>query len=204
MRLLFACVALLLGATGASAQNYQVKPGDTLAIEVLEDPALNRQTFVLPDGTINIPLAGTISAAGRSLSQIERNISTALSPNFAVAPTVFVGLAALAPVPEAAPVVPVPEPVIPTITAFVTGEIGNPGVRTMPEGTQLLQFLALAGDFGPFAATKRLQLRRSYADGTTRSILIDYDALLRGAPLTTNFTILEGDVLVVPQRRLFE
>ncbi|MCP1168382.1 polysaccharide biosynthesis/export family protein [Limimaricola litoreus] len=192
---------MLLTTISASAQNYQLKPGDTVTIEVLEDPSINRQTFVLPDGTINVPLAGTIRAAGRSLSQIERNISTALAPNFAVPPTVFVGVAALA-TPEEEP--PLPERVDPVITAFVTGEIGNPGVRSMPEGTKLLQFLALAGDFGPFAATKRLQLRRTNPDGTTQIILIDYDALLRGAALLSNFTILDGDVLVVPQRRLFE
>ncbi|WP_341213294.1 polysaccharide biosynthesis/export family protein [uncultured Limimaricola sp.] len=201
MKILFAVAALLLTTISASAQNYQLKPGDTVTIEVLEDPSINRQTFVLPDGTINVPLAGTIQAAGRSLSQIERNISTALAPNFAVAPTVFVGVAALA-VPKEVP--PQPERVEPVVTAFVTGEIGNPGVRSMPEGTKLLQFLAVAGDFGPFAATKRLQLRRTNIDGTTQIILVNYDALLRGAALVSNFTILDGDVLVVPQRRLFE
>ena len=66
MKFLIALVATVF-ATGAFAQSgYQIRTGDTLQIEVLEDPSLNRSVLVLPDGTISLPFAGSIRAAGRT------------------------------------------------------------------------------------------------------------------------------------------
>ncbi|MEL6782098.1 MAG: polysaccharide biosynthesis/export family protein, partial [Pseudomonadota bacterium] len=54
--LVLALWSLCLAATSVAAQSdYRVQPGDTLAIEVLEDRDLNRSLLVLPDGTINFP-----------------------------------------------------------------------------------------------------------------------------------------------------
>jgi polysaccharide export outer membrane protein len=70
-------------------------------------------------------------------------------------------------------------------------------------GTTLLQFLAESGGLTPFAATKRIQLRRTDAAGQERSYLFNYDAVMSGAQ-TTVITLQKGDVIIVPQRRLFE
>ena len=64
-------LACLVGATTASAQGYQIQPGDVLRVEVLQDDSLNRNVLVAPDGRITVPLAGTLSAAGRSLGAIQ-------------------------------------------------------------------------------------------------------------------------------------
>ena len=46
-------------ATQAMAQDgYRLRSGDTLRVEVLEDPTLNRAVLVAPDGRIALPLAG--------------------------------------------------------------------------------------------------------------------------------------------------
>lgn len=60
LRLAFLTLALAGGATSALADNYRIKTGDTLQIEVLEDMNLSRPVLVLPDGNINFPFAGTI------------------------------------------------------------------------------------------------------------------------------------------------
>ena len=62
---------LVVLAGSASAQaGYAIQPGDSLQIEVLEDPALNRGVLVLPDGSVTFPMAGTIRAAGRTPDQV--------------------------------------------------------------------------------------------------------------------------------------
>ena len=93
-RTLLAVLAVLLAAPMAIAQSagYRIQPGDQLAITVLEDDTLNRQLLVLPDGTISVPLAGTIRAGGRSVESVEGVIADQLASNFAVRPSVFVSV----------------------------------------------------------------------------------------------------------------
>jgi polysaccharide export outer membrane protein len=194
MRLILTLFVLLLAATASLAQEYRLQPGDVLQVEVLEDPALNRQVFILPDGNISFPLAGTLRAGGRTVGQIQSNIRDALAPNFAAPPTVFVTVSQLA----------TPRDMEELISVYVLGEVGNPGIRQIQEGTHLLQFLAQAGPFTRFAATKRLQLRRIDNHGNQQQYTIDLKAIQRGAKLRYNLIMQPGDVLVVPQRRLFE
>jgi len=52
---LAALMSVVLSAQIALAQTYQIRPGDTLRIEVLEDASLNRTVLVAPDGRITIP-----------------------------------------------------------------------------------------------------------------------------------------------------
>lgn len=192
---IFAVFAMLFFATAAAAQGtYRLQSGDVLRIEVLEDATLNRQEFVLPDGSINFPLVGTLDVGGRTVSQVRSALTTALAPNFAAPPTVFVTVVGLGGDAEQ----------IELIDVYVAGEANAPGKRQIEEGTRILQFLAESGGFTRFAATKRLQLRRTDSTGRERIFIIDYRAIERGNAVVTNFTLQEGDVLVVPQRRLFE
>lgn len=190
-------VAWPLTVTGAAAQDtYLVKPGDVVRIEVLEDGNLNRDALVLPDGRISLPLAGTLPAAGRSIDQIQADITTRLGPNFASPPTVFVTLNQVA--------LPREADLLPTIDVFMVGEAAKPGKYAIAPGTTLLQFIAEAGGFSRFAATKRVQLRRIDRSGSEQVFNFNYNAIERGAAPGGSTIITDGDVIVVPQRRLFE
>jgi polysaccharide biosynthesis/export protein len=195
-RLAAALFLLPILALSASAQDYRVRPGDVLQIEVLEDATLNRSAIVLPDGQITLPVAGTIRVAGRSLGQVQEELARRLAPGFAAAPTVFVTLSALAERPE-----PAPER---TIDIFVLGAANAPGKVEVSPGTTLLQAIAQAGGLSPFAAKKRIQLRRVDKSGNEQIYKLDLDAIERGAAGGGATRLVEGDVIVVPQRKLFE
>lgn len=203
---LFAAIALPLIAAQAMAQsNYRLKPGDTLTVEVLEDSQLNRSLLVLPDGTVTVPFAGQIPVSGRSVGEIQAAITRAIAPNFANAPTVFVSVAQLRPVvrgtARAASVPAKPA----TINIYVTGEVAAPGRKPVAPGTTFLQAMAQSGGFSNFAATKRVQLRRTNpATGAQKVYTINYRALSRGAGSAKAIFLQEGDVILVPERRLFE
>jgi len=144
-------------------------------------------------------LAGTIRARGRTVSQVQAAISSALAGNFQAPPDVFVSVE-LAPEEE-----PVAEEPPEMVVVYILGEIGNPGPKEMLEGTTFLQALSASGGFTNFAATKRLQLRRTDPrTGLQSAFEIDYHALSNGADLRNNFPLHEGDVILVPERRLFE
>ena len=191
---LIAALALLLSAPLALAQaaGYRIQPGDQLAVTVLEDDTLNRQVLVLPDGRISVPLAGNVNAAGNTVEAVERAIADRLASNFAVRPNVFVSVTAVDEEAETFPI-------------YVLGRVGDPGVREVETGTTLLQAVALAGGFDQFAATKRIQLRRrDPATGQEQLYIFNYNAVERGGAIQSMITLREGDVLLVPERRLFE
>lgn len=193
-------LSVLLGTLSmAEAQaNYRVRVGDTLEIQVLEDPDLNRSVRVLPDGRISFPFAGTLRAAGRTISQIERNIATQIAGNFADTPNVFVSVIPAEREPRE-------EPDPPTINVYLLGEFETPGRQEMPPGTTILQALSMGGGMTNFAAVKRVQLRRTNAHTGRQSVTqINYLALSRGAQLSHDIILKDGDVILVPERRLFE
>lgn len=199
MKYVIALVMALMSATAALAQAYEIRSGDVLRIEVLEDPSLNQNALVGPDGRIAFPLIGTVAVGGSTIEQVQATLTERLSPNFAAPPNVFVALGSVAQQAPAAA-----GPVAPAlIDVFVIGEAANPGRAQVEPGTTILQFFAQIGGFTNFAATKRIQLRRIDASGTEQVYTINYDAVERGGSLG-RATVADGDVFVIPQRRLFE
>lgn len=199
---LFAIVTMSFAAPVAAQDGYRLKSGDVLAIEVLEDPSLNREVLILPSGEFSFPFAGTINAGGRTVGDIERILAAGIASNFATSPNVFASVRSLrardlnAGGPAAEPI---------TIDVFMLGEVGSPGTKRLEPGTTFLQALAQSGGFSQFAAKKRIQLRRSNkATGEQTLIKINYQALSRGATLRRDVVLQDGDVILVPERRLFE
>lgn len=195
MRFLFATILALCAATLSHAQAYNLEVGDVIAIEVLEDASLNRNALVLPDGNITFPFAGTVRAAGRTVAQVQQSLTQALAPNFAAAPTIFVSINQLNSPPTSSS----------DISVFVIGEVNTPGEKELARGTTFLQALASTGGFTPFAATKRIQLRRTDpSTGEEAIFTFNLRAAGDGARISGNATLRDGDVILVPERRLFE
>lgn len=198
LKRLVASVLLIVAAVTASAQSeYQIQIGDRLAIEVLEDNSLNRTVEVLPDGRFSFPYAGSVTGAGRTVAQVQAAITSGIASNFAIMPTVFVSVqpGARAPLTTAAPR---------TMDIYFLGEVEGPGMKTVEPGTTFLQALSQSGGLTRFAATKRVQLRRTGPDGQPVVYTINYKALTKGANLTADMILQDGDVILVPERRLFE
>lgn len=198
MRLLV--VSLWIGlAAMASAQTreYRVQEGDRLEISVLEDPGLNRTVLVRPDGRISLPLAGTVQAAGNTPEQVQDLIRRSLARQFVTPPTVTVSLVGLG-TPELGTAGDG------TVSIYVMGQVGRPGVYQVAPPIDALKVLALAGGPGVFAARNRVQVRRRGADGGETVMLLDYDSIERGLVPSAEILMADGDVIVVPERRLFE
>lgn len=201
--LILAALALVVTVSGAIAQDgYRIRAGDTLSIEVLEDSSLNRRVLVTPDGRFSFPFAGSLDAANFTTDQVAQRLSGAIASNFASTPNVFVSVATLRDPPRATGG---GTAVAPTITVYFMGEVGDPGERAVAPGTTFLQGLSQSGGLTNFAADRRIQLRRT--DPTTlveTVVTINYRALQRGARLSQNVVLAEGDVILVPERGLFE
>ena len=197
--ILFTIGLVTTGLAGAAAaqSDYRIQPGDRLQVEVLEDPELDRTVLVLPDGSISFPLAGSIRVGGRSVDTVARSLAAELASDFAVEPTVLVSVAALAPEGQ--------DPEAELMDVYIIGEANAPGRRQVETGTTLLQFLAEAGGLSRFAAEKRLQLRRVDPDsGQERVYRFNYRTMGGPDSISGTTVLAPGDVVVVPERRLFE
>ena len=197
-RVIIALIATFAASVASAQTDFRIGPGDTVRIEVLEDPSLNREVLVLPDGSLSFPLAGAVRAGGQTTTQLESSLASALAPNFATSPTVSVSVAGIAPrggtgAPR-------------QIDIYIMGEVENGGgLLEVDRGTTVLQALALSGGFTRFAATKRIQLRRTDPSTGQQSVYnIDYRAIEQGASNIGNSVLADGDVIIVPERRLFE
>ena len=189
----------LLGTLAQAQSEYRVKPGDNLIIEVLEDSTLNRSVVVLPDGRFNFPFAGSVQAAGRNAGEIQTAVTSGIQSNFSNPPTVFVSIQ-----PGQQNTATNGAATGPVIDVYFVGEVNNPGMVEVKRGTTLLQAVAISGGVSRFAAIKRVQLRRTNpATGVQNVTILNYKALSNGA-VTTDIELKDGDVILVPERRLFE
>jgi len=206
MRTLFMLLAALVAASlmtvsGAVAQDgYRIQSGDVLRIEVLEDPTLSRAALVTPDGRISLPLAGNVMARGRSVEQVQSELADRLAKNFAVRPNVFVSLQSLAERAASGAIA-----AQDLISVYVLGEAARPGRLDVEKGTTLLQLFAQMGGFSDFAAKKRVQLRRTDPQSGKETIYnFNYKMMERGESNSGSTVMTDGDVVVIPQRGLFE
>lgn len=193
--ILVACLAIW-GLSVGPTQAQTLKPGDTLSITVLQDPKLDRTVTVDPGGEIAFPLAGHLRARGLTPEALERILKARLKSNFKddeLDVTVGV-LSAPKDVPE--------EDLKPKI--FVTGEVVRPGPYVVRQKTTLMQAISLAGGIGPYAAKRRIQVRRRAPNGYEAIFMFNYTAYEAGADLEGNIVLHAGDVILVPERGLFE
>ena len=210
LRTLLGLILTLVLVPAAWAQGtYRIQPGDVLAMEVLEDPSLNRSLLVLPDGSISLPLVGAIAASGQSVEGLRSAISAALASKFAAPPTIFLSVGQLNPTSQAiaqasAGLAAQNVSISGMISVYALGEFNTPGRLDVEPGTTLLQFLAENGGMTRFAAPKRIQLRRADSKSGKETVYnFNYKAVQQGASAPV-IVLRDGDVVVVPERRLFE
>lgn len=194
MRILIILVCLWVTASVAQAQT--LKTGDSLNISVLQDPKLDRTVIVDSGGQIAFPLAGHIRARGLTPQALENVLKAKLKNNYKdEALDVTVGLASIARDDV------VEEDMKPKV--YITGEVLRPGPYIVRQKTTLMQAISLAGGLGPFAAKRRVQVRRQTEAGET-IFVFDYRAYEAGQDLEGNISLHAGDVILVPERGLLE
>ena len=190
---------LLTTSSIAWADTYKLRPGDVLEVTVWQDQKLNRQVIIAPDGVMAFPLAGRVKVGGLTADAAENLLKDRLQPKYVEPLDVTVSY--------------VQSPKNETLreprkdaewTVYVTGEVAKPGAYIVPKrAPTVLQAISLSGGVGPFAAAKRIQIHRK-VNGAEYVYDFDYSRYEKGEDLEGNITLRNGDVIVVPERHLFE
>jgi len=164
--------------TGAVAR-YDVQPSDVLQISVWREPELSQQVLVRPDGAFSFPLAGDVSAIGKTVEELRRELVERLAryiPDLVVTVTVLE---------------------INGNKIYVIGQVNTPGEFIVNPRVDVMQALSLAGGTTAFASPSEIfVLRRD--NGQQRRLPFNFDAVLRGRDLEQNILLRTGDVVVVP------
>ena len=170
-------------------------------ISVWQDPKLDRKVLISPNGMISFPLAGHIHAGGLTAQGLENILKQRLKKNYTGQLDITVSLTAVNKELE--------DETRPRF--YVTGEVLRPGPYLLRPNTSVVQALALAGGVGPFAATRRIQVHRKIR-GVETTYLFNYNEYQSGADVThdaegspnININLRPNDVIIVPERGLFE
>jgi polysaccharide biosynthesis/export protein len=171
--------ANLPDALGVGQTPTILVPGDTLRISFTGAPELNQTQRIPTDGKIALPLVGEVVAAGKSLANLQRDLSALYQPQLQNNEVV------LALDNTATPVV-------------VSGAVNRPGKIVLERQATVLEAVMEAGGLTPFANPKKVSLIR-VVDGQHHTQLLDLTPLLRGAP-TRVIYIRGGDVIYVPEK----
>ncbi len=167
------------------APEYVIGPGDTLAIQVYRLPDLSATVPVRPDGRISTPLVQNVVAAGRTPTELAREIERELrrfvrEPTVTVLVTSFVGP--------------------PARQVRVVGEAVQPLAVPFREGMSVLDVMIQAGGLTRFAAGNRAEIvRRETPGGPVQVIPVRLADLLRDGDMSQDLPMRPGDTLVIPQ-----
>lgn len=177
-------VQLILGlsstsATAAERQNYRLRPGDLVQVSVWGEDKLQKESLVLPDGSITYPLAGRVEVVGLTSTEAENRIAEKLK-SYLLDPHVSVVVSSIA-----------------GNVAYVVGKVIKPGQVTMVGPITVLDALSVAGGLDKFADSGGIKVIRNTTKGK-KAIPIYYDYLIRGERLESNITLSPGDTVVVP------
>jgi polysaccharide export outer membrane protein len=185
MRTWFLVTLLIaMSAIALAADDYRIQRDDVLQITVVEDPNLSRETVVAQDGTINLPVVGTITVRGMTTGEVAEKIRTALiEAQYLRDPHVSISLK-----------------VINRPRVAVLGMVQRPGTYEFKEGETVMHAISMAGSFDPDRA--RLQdavLRRKRADGTEETIPLDLEKLFFKGDMSQNYRLQPDDVIFIPE-----
>lgn len=158
---------------------YKIQPGDMLEISVWREEDLLRQVLVLPDGRLSFPLVGDIQAAGKSVSQLQEQVTERLT-KYIPDPVVTVAILQLS-----------------GNKVYVTGKVARPGEFVANRYLDVVQALSMAGGMTPYAAPNKIKILRREND-TLIAIPFRYVDIEKGIRLEQDIMLQSGDVVVVP------
>ena len=157
---------------------YRMGPEDLIKVSVWENTQLTLDLVVRPDGKISMPLIQDVVAEGQTAAELANTIHQRLL-TFIKEPQVSV--------------------VVLQVNApkyFVIGNVTRPGTYPLRSETSVLQGLALAGGFTPFASPRNIKLIRNKA-GKQEVRKVNYnDMISEGGE--GNYILMSGDTIVVP------
>ena len=169
----------------SSVDAYFIGVDDILQINVWKNPDISVTVPVRPDGKISVPLVGDVVAGGKEPMEVAKEIRKALS-RYIREPQVAVILTQLN-----------SHEFISRVR--ITGAVNVPSSIPFRQGMTVIDAMLQAGSINNFAAANSAKLYRKEGKRTAQYDIYLND-ILNSGQLKTNYMLLPGDIITVPER----
>ena len=161
-------------------EEYLLKKGDVLSVEVMEHPEFSKEVRILPDGTIEYPILGNMLITGMSPKTLGEIIKLNLEPY-------------------------VPIPIVTIYVRNIYGEkinilgyVRSPGSFQIYEPIDILDALAIAGGITNIRKVKHVRIIKQNGVAVNVNLHLFWFGGDLGYSLDTKLKLESGDTLVVP------
>lgn len=168
-------------ASAREAPAYLLRPGDLLTIDFAADDALDFETPVTPSGTITLPMAGEVPAAGMTVDELATIVAEEMSA-YLMDPTASILIRDLE-----------------RRYVYVIGEVGNPG-RIENNGTiTVTAALAEAGGVESSGRPSSVMVVRTTGVEKALAFRVDVTKILSARDMSQDVRLRDNDVVYVPK-----
>ena len=168
-----------VSSTSDIARGGTLGPDDVFEVRVYNEPTLSGVFRVSPDGTVDFPLVGSVSVAGKRQEEVASLLSTHLRNGFIKEPFVTVYIKEYN-----------------SKKVFVMGKVEKPGTFVYQDGMNIVQAITLAGGFSS-TAVKNGTIVTRVQNGSEQRIPVPVDEISAGR--AKNFRLAPGDIVFVPE-----
>lgn len=162
---------------------YLIQVADHLAVKFYQNPDLNEEVIVRPDGKISLQLIGDVQAAGVEPAVLAANIENAYRSELS-APHASVLVREIG------------------ARVYVGGEVGKPGVVLLTANLTLVQAVQEAGGFLPTAHLKQVVLIRRDVNGQPVGHAVDVRPVIGGIKPDEDVPLQPYDIAFVPTSKI--
>jgi protein involved in polysaccharide export with SLBB domain len=136
-----------VSSSAATDAQYRLNAGDRLNLVVFGQEDVSGEFQIDGAGNITMPLLGQVAAAGRTVTQLQNEITAALDRDYIVNPRVSIEVLNYRPF-------------------YILGQVNAPGSYPYSAGMDVRQAIAIAGGFTRRARTSTVKVIRQTAEGT--------------------------------------
>jgi polysaccharide biosynthesis/export protein len=167
--------------SGNVKEEYRLGPGDVLKFKVWHRPEVSNDNLIVsPDGYISIIRIGLIKVEGKTLAELNQEITEKLSVLYEK-PEININIEKFN-----------------NNKVFVLGRVTSPGVVNLPGPGTLLEALAMAGGL-PVLQKDAFLTRCSIIRGKDKVIWIDLQELLHKGNMSLNARLQNRDIVFIPE-----
>ena len=169
----------------AADKEYFIEAGDVISINVFPAEEFSKEVTVQPDGNIEIPLLGSMKAAGLKADDLQKMLTARFS-KYVTNPSITINVRKFA-----------------SSRVAVIGQVSSPGYYEYREGMRLLDLVAQAGGTMDYARRDRVRIFRKQKgdDGkeTEQVIKADLENVFAGK-MDSNIPLASGDIVYIPRK----
>jgi polysaccharide export outer membrane protein len=167
-----------------TSSTYLLQPYDVIDVDVFNEEDLHKPARLGADGTVLLPLIGSVKLGGLTVAQATVLITQRYGSGFVKNPNVLITVLQYR-----------------KSTFSMLGQVVKPGIYEIPEGAHvsIVQAISLAGGYTPLAAQNAVSVKR-LVDGNLAIITVKAADMAQDPGLVP-FEVLRDDTVVVPAAR---